>query len=349
MSDSLIPHWFDRWIGLDPGGACIRAILPPYQSVMSEPNIVIRNTRTNRATAVGQAAADLLGRTPNYFSEIYPIADGVVDHLDAAVLLLADMLDSHQTTAESVLGRQFLVAVPSHADDVNVRSLQAILARLGARESLGVPAPIAALEGLDANTNDPLAQMVVDIGADTASVGVVARSSVIQSDVSTTAGCAIDDAIMQFLKEEFNVRISRNQAREVKHALAAVAGSTPEREEMTVHGQDTASRLPRAITVSSSEINTAIQPTVESITHFVQAFLQSISTDVAADIYTNGVHVVGGVAQLPGLASELEEVLGLSVYTDDNPETVTARGVGSIAADDNHSSAAKPLRVYASD
>jgi rod shape-determining protein MreB len=178
--------------------------------------------------------------------------------------------------------------------------------------------------------------MVVDIGRDTTDVSIVAKNTLVAFDTIEVAGRAFDAAIEDYMKKERNLHISSQQARQIKHKLAAVNEGEPEQSQMTVYGQDTASRLPRETSVTDQDINKSIQSVAGRLTSFLQTFLQSASADIAADVYTHGVRIVGGTARLPGLAGELSEALSLSVYEYDQPDQVIIRGLGTIASQTHH-------------
>lgn len=318
-------------IGVDFGSANIRLSQPPYESVLAEPNILVRNGKTNRIIAIGQDAADLRGRTPDHFSFVRSVTNGVVADPSAAVTILSRVSYQYRSWWESIFGQNFLVAIPVAASDTDVRTYADVFGHLSSRSVKAVPAPIAALRGVGVSVDDPLAQMVIDIGSDTTSVGVVSRRSLIGFDVMNTAGRDLDTAIQNHVRSKRNLHISQLQAERIKLKSAHCSSADSDREELTVYGQDTASRLPREITITPEDAQRSIQPVVDELTTFVQNFLQSLSADTAADVYTHGVHLVGGVAQLPGLADELEDVLSISVYDYSDPASAVASGLGDVS------------------
>lgn len=319
-------------IGVDFGSSHIRMSQPPHESVLTEPNVMVQNNKTDRVIAIGKDAADLRGRTPEHFSFVHPVSDGVIANPSAAVTILSRISYQYRSWRESVLGQNFLLSIPVESADTDVRTCADVFNHLSSRSVKAVPAPIAALRGVGVSIDDPLAQMVINIGSDTASVGVVSRRSVISFDVTDTAGRDLDEAIQSYVRNKRNLHISELQAEKIKLTAAHCGSADTDCEKMTVYGQDTASRLPREITITPDGARRAIQPVVDKLTTFVQNFLQSLSADTAADVYTHGVHLVGGVAKLPGLAAELEDVLSISVYSYDEPATAVASGLGDISA-----------------
>lgn len=338
-----------RQVGVDLGSSYIRLSQPPHENVLSEPNILVRNTKTDQVIAIGQKAADLRGRTPDHFSFVQPVSDGVIAHPKAAITLLSRICYRHRSWLESILGQNILVAVPTAAVDTDVRTTAEVFNHISSRSVHAVPAPLAALRGIGVSVDDPLAQMVVNIGSDTTSVGVVSKRAVIAFNTTKCAGRKIDTAVQEYVRDKRNLHISLLQAEQIKRTSAYCGSAADDAKEMSVYGQDTASRLPREITISPADIQRAIQPVIDDLCTFVQNFLQSLSADTAADVYTHGVHLVGGVAQLPGLAGELEDALSISIYEHDDPELATAVGLGDISSRPELQQSIRGFDPYAND
>ncbi len=328
-------NWFynRRQIGVDLGSANVRISLPPHKSVLSQPSVVARNTYSDRITAIGSKAQEMQGRTPEHIECIFPIEHGVVDDPEATEALLSMLLHQHMTKVEKLLGRVMVVAVPPSVTDVSVRSVGGVLQRIGARRIKVVPMSVAALLGVGVSISDPLGQMVVDVGAGKTTAGIVSGGKVVSSSGSDIGGNSYDEKIVGYVAEEFGLRISKLQAQEIKHTLASIGENfSPESDEMSVYGQDNTSGLPREISISKVDIREAITPLVEDTAAFIKDFLQSVPTDTAADVYTHGVHLVGGMAQVPGLASYLEDELSVTVHKHDTPELAVVHGLSQIAS-----------------
>jgi rod shape-determining protein MreB len=333
MLNTNLPSALHRQHAVDLGSSTLRLSQPPHESVLSEPNILVRNKRSGNIVAACQEADKLRGRTPAHYTFIEPVQNEVVADPDAAITLLSRIGFRYRSWLESVIGQKFLVGVSPNATDTDLRTVADVFERVGSRSTEVAPTPLAALVGAGVAVNDPFAQMVIDIGSDITSAGIVAQKQLIASKSIPVAGRSLDQAVKGYMENERNLHISFLQAEEIKHRLAAVNDAQPKQQSMTVYGQDTASRLPRETSVSTTDISKAIQPTIDQITSAIQNFLQSVSADVAADVYTHGVHLVGGTTQLPGLVDELAESLSISVYEHDDPEEVVIRGLGIISGE----------------
>lgn len=342
-------NWFynRRQIGVDLGSANVRISLPPHKSTLSQPSVVARNTYSDRITAIGSKAREMQGRTPEHVETIFPIVHGVVDDPEATEALLSMLLHQHMTKIEKLLGRVMVVAVPPSVTDVSVRSIEGVLQRIGARRIRVVPMSVAALLGIGVSISDPLGQMVVDIGAGKTAAGIVSAGKVVSSSGSDIGGNSYDEKIVEYIAEEFGLHVSDLQAQEIKHTLASIGADTDLKpEEMTVYGQDNTSGLPREITISRADVREAVTPLVEKTVDFVKEFLQSVSTDAAADIYTHGIHLVGGVARMPGLSHYLEDELSVSVHKHDAPQLAVVHGLSQVASRPQALSAVRSIKSY---
>ena len=67
-----------RSIGIDLGTANILVFIKGKGVVLSEPSVVAISTKDGRVKAVGRAAYDMLGRTPETVEVVRPMQNGVI-------------------------------------------------------------------------------------------------------------------------------------------------------------------------------------------------------------------------------------------------------------------------------
>lgn len=343
--------WFNltAMIGLDLGTSRVRITVPGRKELIVQPTIVAKNQRSDRIIAIGNDAENMLGRTPAYIETIQPVASGVIDDSSAMEAFLSMLLYQKTSGIMQFFGRNMLVALPAMITDVEVRIISNTLQQSGARNVMSVPASVAALLGVGSPVGDPTTQLVVNIGAGLTQVGAVAGGSVIAEASSTTAGDQFDTVITDYIKNDFGIRISRNQAKKIKHQLAAVRGwSDDPGEAMTITGQDDASNLPREISINRLDITEAIEPLVSDLTDFICGFIGSMSADMIADVTSHGIYLVGGGAQLPGLEDHLAKETGITVHGRVNPERTVIEGIEYILDRDDGERFTKSIGSYES-
>lgn len=346
-----ISNWFsvNQQIGLDLGSAFVRISLPVQKKILTQPSVVAKNTRSDRIVAIGEKAQKMMGRTPEHIETIHPIVEGMIDDSQALEALISMLLYQHSSGITQFTGQNILVTVPASVTDVSTRIISTTLEKAGARQVLAVPAGLAALVGVGAPVGDPAAQIVVNVGAGLTQITVVSNGDVVAEASSTIAGNQFDAAISRYVTDEFGIRISGEQARRIKHRLAAVRGWSDEPgESMTVSGQDEASQLPREITLSRIDVTEAIDPLIADLAGFVEEFIGSLSSDMAADIKAHGLHLIGGTTELPGLNDHLAKALGVTVHGRVNPSRTVIEGVGHITKRGQEVRFTQPIQTYES-
>jgi len=344
-------NWFalNQQIGLDLGSSFIRLTIPSQEKNISQASVVARNVRSDRIVAIGDDAARILGRTPNHIQTINPIVEGVINDSSALEALISMLLYKHSSGLFQFTGRNVLVALPASVTDVDTRIIDNTLHKAGARQVLAVPAAIASLVGVGAPVGDPTTQMVVNIGAGITQLAAVSNGRVVAEASSSIAGNQFDYMIVQYVANDFGLRISQQQARKIKHQIGAIRGwSDDPGESVPVSGQDEASSLPREINLARIDVSESIDPLVEDLIEFIQVFIGSLSEDMSADISSHGIHLVGGGSRLAGLGDYIAETMNVTVHGRVNPEKVIMEGVGYIIGRDDSDVFTQSIDTYES-
>jgi|GEM_PF-1335985 rod shape-determining protein MreB len=346
-----IRNWFayNQQIGLDLGSSSVRIALPAQEKYVTQASVVARNIRTDQIIAIGDEAQKILGRTPDHIETIFPIVEGVVENSSSLEALLSMLLYQNTSGLFQFIGRNTLVALPASVTDVDTRIIGNTLRKAGARQVTAVPASIAGLVGVGAPVGDPTTQMVVNIGSGVTQVAAVSDGSVISEASSSIAGGQFDLMIVQYVADDFGLRISQQQAQRVKHELGAVRGwSEDPGEKISVSGQDETSSLPREVNISRIDVTEAIDPLIADLVDFIQGFIGSLSEDMVADISSHGIHLFGGGSRLDGLGDHIADRLDVSVHERVNPEQVVVEGLGYIIEREDGDQFTQLIDVYES-
>jgi rod shape-determining protein MreB and related proteins len=189
---------------------------------------------------------------------------------------------------------------------------------------------MAAAIGAGLPLNEPLGSMIVDIGGGTTEVTVISLGGIVISHVIPSAGDAIDTAIAQFARREYNLLIGERMAEQAKIA-AGSAGQLDEEIVVVLRGRDLLSGLPRAVEVSSVELRQGIAGPLNSIVAAVRAALEETPPELLADILEHGIRLVGGGALLKGLDRRIAAETRMPVHVLEDPLACVARGAGTLA------------------
>jgi rod shape-determining protein MreB len=128
----------------------------------------------------------------------------------------------------------------------------------GARQAFLIDEPMAAAIGARLPVIDAAGNMVVDIGGGTTEIAVISLGGVVLSRSLRIAGDEMNEDIVRYSRDEFNILIGERTAEDAK---IAIGSAYPQRERLTfpLRGRDLVSGLPRR---SSRQTNTSAMPSL---------------------------------------------------------------------------------------
>ena len=169
--------------------------------------------------------------------------------------------------------------------------------------------------------------MIVDIGEGATDMAVISLNGIAVSNSCNIAGADFNDAIVKYVRKKFNLLIGDRTAEEAKIAIGC---AYPRKQllEYTLKGRNAMTGLPETTVMNSDEmIEALIEPAI-SIIRTVQATLEETPPELLADIFTDGIYLTGGSANLYGFATLLSKKTKIPVVTFDNPENCVVLGAG---------------------
>jgi rod shape-determining protein MreB len=188
---------------------------------------------------------------------------------------------------------------------------------------------MAAAIGVGLPVDQPTGSMVIDVGGGTSEIAVIALNGIVNNISIRIGGDEMDEAIVIYLKKNYNLLIGERTAEEIKIKIGS-AFPLENEEVMEVKGRDLIAGIPKTIKISSVQIREALSEPVESIVEAVRQALEQTPPELAADILDRGIIVTGGGALLKGLDKRLRHETNLAVIVADDPLTCVARGTGKV-------------------
>ncbi|MEK7789945.1 MAG: rod shape-determining protein, partial [Planctomycetota bacterium] len=160
-------------------------------------------------------------------------------------------------------------------------------------------------------------------------VAVISLGDIFTHESIRVAGDEFDETIVQYVRKTYNLDIGHRTAEQIKMQIGS---AYPLEEELTmeIRGRDAIAGLPRATTITSEEIRDALRDPFEKIVGAVKSTLEKTSPELASDLITNGLVLVGGGALIRGLDRLLAQETGLPVQVGNDPLTAVARGTGYL-------------------
>ncbi|MCU6711091.1 rod shape-determining protein [Paenibacillus sp. J5C_2022] len=319
---------FTKDLGIDLGTANTLVYVKGKGIVVREPSVVALRTDTKTIEAVGEQAKKMIGRTPGNIRAVRPMKDGVIADYDTTATMIKYFIRSAQKQ-RSLFPRHpnVMVCVPSGITAVEKRAVEDAAKQAGAREAYTIEEPFAAAIGADLPVWEPTGSMVVDIGGGTTEVAVISLGGIVTSRSIRVAGDDMDEAIMQYIKRQYNLMIGERTAEQLKMEVGS-ALPLDKPETLEIRGRDLVSGLPKTLPTTSDEITDALSDTVNSIVEAVKVTLEKCPPELAADIMDRGIVLTGGGGLLRNLDKLLQRETGMPVIVADNPLDCVAIGTG---------------------
>lgn len=317
-----------RDIGIDLGTANTLVNVKGKGIVVREPSVVAVNKTTKAILAVGDDAKNMIGRTPGDIIAIRPMKDGVIADFDITQNMLKYFIKRAMGSG-FVSKPRVVICVPSGVTEVEKRAVEEATLQAGAKEAYLIEEPMAAAIGANLPVEEPSGSMIVDIGGGTSEVAVISLGGIVTSKSLRIAGDEFDEAIVHFVKKEYNLMIGERSAELIKVTIGN-AYLKPQEESMEVRGRDLITGLPKNITISSSEINEALKEPINAIIDSIKYTLEKTPPELASDIMDKGIMLAGGGALLSGLDKLIHEETGMPVMVAERPLDCVAIGAGKV-------------------
>jgi len=319
---------FSNDIGIDLGTASTLVYVKGEGIVITEPSVVAINKDTNKVLAVGEEAKRMVGRTPANIIAIRPLRDGVISDFAITEEMLRYFIGKAQRRKKLVRPR-VVIGVPSGITEVERRAVRESAERAGAREIYLIEEPMAAAIGANLPIQEAGGNMIIDIGGGTTEVAVISLGGIVVSKSVRVAGDEMDEAIIMYLKNEYNLMIGERTAEQVKIQLGS-AFILENEEEMEVKGRDLITGLPRTLTITSQEVREALSEPVKIIVDAIKVNLEQTPPELSADIVEKGLVLCGGGGLLRGLDRLLMQETGLPVHLMEDARTCVVYGTGKV-------------------
>jgi rod shape-determining protein MreB len=287
---------------------------------------VCLNTDTGEILSVGHEARKMVGRTPGHIVSIKPLKDGVVADFETAQKMLRMFLS--QVGVRKFISKPIVVvAVPPVVTSVEHRAIKDAAYAAGAKKVYIMEEPMAAAIGANLPIQEPMGSMIVDIGGGTTDVAVISLGGIVTSRSIRVGGDALDGAIINYIKNQYNLMIGERTAEEVKMAIGSAIRLNGE-SDARIRGRDLVSGLPKDLMVSPKEIREAIEDQIAKIIGAIKATLDETPPDLVADLSRTGIVLAGGGALLKGLPERLIKETGMPVRVAEDPLYSVVNGAG---------------------
>ena len=318
--------FFGKELAMDLGTANTLLYSPAEGIVLNEPSVVALETRTGHLVAVGKEAKEFLGRTPERIRAIRPLKDGVIADFEVTKAMIAFFIRKVISGFRMAKPRM-VICVPTGITQVEKRAVIESAHQAGAREVRLVEEPMAAAIGAGLPIEEPVGNMVVDIGGGTTEVAVISLSAVAYAESVRVAGDELNEAIQRYMQDRFQLLIGENMAEQIKIEIGS-AYPLSDPLSMEVAGKNMVTGTPGIVEVTDEHIREATKEPVGIIVGAVRKALEKTPPELVTDIASRGLLLAGGGSLLRGLDRLIADETHLHVMLDDDPLTTIVRGSG---------------------
>jgi len=293
--------------------------------VLNEPSVIALNSRTGDVLAMGHEAWQMIGRTPSYIVAVRPLRKGAITDFDVTQRMIRLLL---QRVGVSRLNRpRVVICVPSAITAVERRAVTEAARRAGAADAQLIEQPLAAAIGTDLPINEPIGNMVVDIGGGTTETALLSLGGVVAIEAVRVGSFDVDAAIQAHIRREYGIAVGERTAEEIKVVVGSAAPN-PMSMAAEVRGRELMSGLPKTVVLSPDEVRLAIAEPVGAMVDSVVSCLAQAPPELAQDLIVQGIHLVGGGGMLAGMDLRLEKETQVRVRLVDQPLEAVVLGAG---------------------
>jgi rod shape-determining protein MreB len=320
-------------IGIDLGTANTLVYVKGKGIIINEPSVVAINKKTGRILAIGKEAKKMVGKTPSHIVATRPLVDGVVSDFEVTEQMLKYFIERvHQESFAFLPRPRVVVGIPSGVTEVEKKAVIDATISAGAREAYLIEEPMAAAIGVRLPVQEAAGNMVVDIGGGTTEVAVISLGGIVASRSSRIAGDELNENIVQFARDEFNLLLGEKTAEDIKISIGS-AYPLEENIEMIMRGRDLVTGLPKEVTINDEQVRKALFRSVNVLIDNIKITIEETPPELIADIMNKGIILVGGGALLRGIDRLVSEQTKMPVKIADDPLTAVARGAGIVLED----------------
>lgn len=338
---SKIFRIFSHDVGFDLGTANTLVYVRGKGIVINEPSVVALNKKTNQVVAVGNEAKQMVGRTPGHIVAVRPLVEGVISDFEVTQEMISYFIRKiHSSRVSFFVKPRIVIGIPSGITEVERRAVRDAAMNAGSRKVYLVEQPMASAIGIRLPIQEPIGNMIVDIGGGTTNIAVISLGGLVVSTSLRLAGDHFNQDIINYIRDEFKLLIGERTAEEVKIAIGSALKQDQRREafrensrEALVRGRDLITGLPKEIIITDDDVRAALSKSLRMLIEAIKEIIESTPPELVSDIINRGINLVGGGALLSGLDKLIERETKIATKAAEDPMTAVARGCGIILED----------------
>jgi len=319
-----------RDLAIDVGTVNTLIFIRGIGIVLNEPSIIARESSTGKVVAIGNDALTMHEKIHPGIITIRPLSNGAISDYEATKELIKGLINKTKTQFSIGIHRM-VISMPSGITAVEKRAVRDFAKTVGAQKVYLVTDIMAAAIGIGLEINEPMGNMIVDIGGGTTEIAVISLGGVVSGESLKVGGTDMTSLILRYFRKAYNLVIGDSRAENIKTQIGS-AYRLDKEMTMTVRGVNVESGLPSTREIDSVTIREIIAPPINQIIMAIKKSLEVlvIKPEISVDILDRGLFLVGGGALINGIDKKIKEETTLTVHISDDPQTIVIRGLGEI-------------------
>jgi rod shape-determining protein MreB len=313
-------------MAIDLGTASTIIAVKGRDIVLDEPSYVAFNELTHEIVAYGQEAYDMIGREGRDITVAAPLSGGVVADFEKTKKMLSHFVKKSKSGGSQV-STQAVMSMTSDVTHVEQRALLNAAEEAHIGKVYVMEEGLAAAFGAGVLPTDKRASAIVDFGAGTTNIAIIAKGSIIHSTSNRFGSNEINAAIANHIRRHRGLQVGDESTENLKAHFAAAYLPEDIHLSMTIRGRDVQTGSPGAVDITAGEIYPVVEGIVRKVAQMISDTLTELRPEVAADIHDRGIILTGGGALLSGLDQYLRSFVHLPVTLSDEPRHATVRGL----------------------
>ncbi|MBL0026258.1 MAG: rod shape-determining protein [Saprospiraceae bacterium] len=328
-------NFFTQELAVDLGTANT-LIIQNDKVVVDEPSIVAINRHTGEIIAVGNRAMQMHEKTHDSIKTIRPLKDGVIADFQAAEALIQGLINMIGEKRRFFTHLKMVICIPSGITEVEKRAVFDSADHVDSKETYLIHEPMAAALGIGLDVEEPIGNMVIDIGGGTTEIAVIALSGIVTDQSIRIAGDEFTNDIIDYMKRKHNILIGERTAEQIKiNVGAAIPDLVDAPPKYAVNGRDLLTGIPKQVFTTHVEVAESLDKSISKIEEAVLKALEDTPPELSSDIFQTGIYLTGGGALLRGLDKRMSAKTKLKVHIAEDPLRAVVRGTG-LALKNSH-------------
>ena len=318
-------------IGIDLGTANVLIYVKDEGILLNEPSVIAIDTDNKEVLAVGRDADLMLGRTPHKVRAIKPLKDGVIADFEYTNRMLEEFIKKIKKKG-SLKKSRVLICCPANITQVEKNAMYELAENMGAKKIYIEDEPKVAALGAGLDIDKASGCMVIDIGGGTTDIAVLSLGSIVNSSSIKIAGNTFNKAIVDYIKNKYDLLVGEKTAEEIKIKLGAIKDIDKD-NTMEIKGRSISEGMPKTITITEEEVKEALVPQIDKINEEIKKVLENTLPELSSDIVDKGIVITGGGALIKGIAQYIEDDIKIPIFVAESPLTCVAEGCGVLLMD----------------